>query len=230
MTSTWLQLSCWVWLCPWQCLVYVVCTGWVSVQISRLLKLDDHSRYKRIKERFVCLGSVLPPVPAVKLIIVSMLQHAWICGRFEIHKSLQFSHFAHDKVHLTRAKSITIECLLCHALPRYRNIRSWTEGIDQERSMNCDQSLLSPHHDSDIQVNWTMNERGHDEEAQSDFIFWQRIARLDSTNLWLGMWSFNCNGGDSSKRAAVFGARTSKKLRCVGSTGFVYHQLCIVPW
>ena len=31
--------------------------------------------------------------------------------------------------------------------------------------------VTTPWVPSDIQVNWTMNERGHDEEAQSDFIF-----------------------------------------------------------
>ena len=95
---------------------------------------------------------------------------------------------------------------------------------------------------SDIQVNWTMNERGHDEEAQSDYIFakntstnWNTIdVSQGSTRRQIFDWAceiwMDCNGGDPSKRAAVLGARTSKKLRCVGSTRFVHPQLCIVPW
>lgn len=96
-----------------------------------------------------------------------------------------------------------------------------------------------------MQVNWTMNERGHDEEAQSDYsiyIFgkntstnWNTIdVSQGSTRRQIFDWAceiwMHCNGGDPSKRAAVLGARTSKKLRCAGSTRFVYPQLCIVPW
>ena len=140
MTSTWLQLSCWVWLCPWQCLVY-------SVQISRLLKFDDHSRYRR---RFVCLGSsVLPPLPAVQLIIVSMLQHAWICGRFTNHCSFPSGAWqsSPNKSREPHNWVFAMLCLSSNILPkfylRYKNIRSWTEGIDQvQRSVNCDRSLL----------------------------------------------------------------------------------------
>ena len=56
-----------------------------------------------------------------------------------------------------------------------------------------------------MQVNWTMNERGHDEEAQSDYsiyIFgkntstnWNTIdvsqGSTRRTSLWLGMWNLN---------------------------------------
>lgn len=131
MTSTWLQLSCWVWLCPWQCLVYaVVCTGWVSVQISRLLKFDDHARYRR-EDSFVWV---------LQFCHHSLLCSWSLCPCYSMPGSVADSQITavfpqeHDKVHLTRAKSITIECLPCFAsVPiLYQSSTCATKTLDHE--------------------------------------------------------------------------------------------------
>ena len=117
------------------------CTDQQTVEIWRPFKIQ--------KGRFVCLGSsVLPPLPAVELIIVSMLQHAWICGRFTNHCSFPSGAWqsSPNKSQEHHNWVFAMLCLSSNILPkfylRYKNIRSWTEGIDQvQRSVNCDRSL-----------------------------------------------------------------------------------------
>ena len=124
------------------------------------------------------------------------------------------------------------------------NWGNWSSAEKRELRTDhyCSHCIMSAfRHSGQLDHEWAGTWRGGPEWLQYIFFGkntstnWNTIdVSHGSTRRQIFDWAceiwMHCNGGDPSKRAAVLGARTSKKLRCVGSTRFVYPQLCIVPW